>query len=120
MAGDIDGVSRCYRHLGMAHNLSCSGSGLYDEGFSERVFNSHDFDYYTEYLRTGEEMKVKWSCNDGDAELLIKAMRANLKMSRTDEQIKNKSVTTVALQRHGRTLGHDLPTYRVFGVSVST
>ena len=70
---------------------------MYDQGFSEGVIDSLDFDYFTEYLRP--DKKVNWKCIDGGTSLLTDAMRATLRTSQTDEQILGKQVTSIALRR---------------------
>ena len=70
---------------------------MYDQGFTEGVIDSLDFDYFTEYLRP--DKKVEWKCIDGGTSLVTDAMRAALRTSQTDEQMLGKQVTSIALRR---------------------
>ena len=76
-----------------------SGSGLYDQGFSEGVIDQMDFDYYTEYLHPKDDKyKVNWYCVEGGTSLLPEAMAQSLKTPLTKENFK-KRVTKIAYNR---------------------
>ena len=80
---------------------SFSGSGLYDQGFSEGVFDSLDFDYYTYYVQGDDpSKKVKWHCIDGGTSLLPEAMLVQLK-DRSPKVKFSHRVKSIALQRDG-------------------
>lgn len=70
-----------------------SGSGLYDQSFSEGVIDSMDFDYYTNYLH--KEIKVDWWCVDGGAQRVPEAMNASLKNPVQEESF-GKRVSKIA------------------------
>lgn len=81
--------------------LSSSGSGLYDQGFSEGVIDSMDFDYYTSYLHPNDKKKeVHWYCINGGTALLSEAMRNKLG-DRFSEKTFSQRVKSIALQRDG-------------------
>ncbi|KAL9102090.1 MAG: hypothetical protein Q9163_002713 [Psora crenata] len=71
------------------------GSGLYDQAFSEAIFDSLDFDYYSEYIYN---KKVDWKCVEGGAQKLPEAMNAQLKRPLAAEDLEKK-VTKIALNR---------------------
>ncbi|KAL8819318.1 MAG: hypothetical protein Q9191_007760 [Dirinaria sp. TL-2023a] len=74
------------------------GSGLYDQGFSEGVIDSMDFDYYTYYLHGGDK-KVEWYCIDGGTALLPQAMQDKLGENFSSKVGLNQRVKSIALQR---------------------
>ena len=87
---------------------------MYDQGLSEGVIDSLDFDYFTEYLRPDKQ--VEWKCIDGGTSLLTDAMRATLRTPQGDEQMLGKQVTSIALRRVEATV--DVPTSSVIDVTV--
>jgi hypothetical protein len=83
-------------------SITLSGSGLYDQGFSEGVIDSMDFDYYTSYLHPNNPArKVDWYCIDGGTMLLPEAMRAKLGDRFSEETNLGQRVRSIALQRDG-------------------
>ena len=77
-------------------NTICSGSGLYDQGFTEGVVDSMDFDYYSTYIH--KNAKVDWFCIDGGTQLVADAMNASLKKALTQGDL-GKRVTKIAIER---------------------
>ena len=73
-----------------------SGSGLYDQSFSEGVIDSMDFDYYTNYI--DKKNNVKWWCVDGGAQLVPEAMNRSLTKSLKKEDL-GKRVTKIEFDR---------------------
>ena len=73
-----------------------SGSGLYDQSFSEGVIDSMDFDYYTNYI--DKVARVDWWCVDGGAQLVPEAMNASLKTPLQKESF-GKRVSKIAYDR---------------------
>ncbi len=73
-----------------------SGSGLYDQSFSEGVIDSMDFDYYSSYIKKDDE--VKWWCIDGGTQLVPEAMNAKLKRPLRKEDL-GKRVSKIAYDR---------------------
>jgi len=83
-------------------SIPFSGSGLYDQGFSEGVIDSMDFDYYTSYLHPNDPTKkVDWYCIDGGTMLLPEAMRAKLGDRFSKETNLGQRVRSIALHRDG-------------------
>ena len=83
-----------------------SGSGLYDQSFTEGVIDSMDFDYYTEYI--DKKNKVKWWCVDGGAQHVPEAMNRRLTKPLEKEDL-GKRVTKIAFDREAK----DSPPMRV-------
>ena len=76
---------------------SHSGSGLYDQSFSEGVIDSMDFDYYSSYI--DKEAKVEWWCIDGGTQLVPEAMNASLKTPLVKDGL-GKRVSKIAYDRN--------------------
>ena len=95
------------RTLTQARN---SGSGLYDQSFSEGVIDSMDFDYYSEYIN--KEKRVDWWCIDGGTQLVPEAMNAKLKKPLRKEEL-CKRVTKIAFDR--KDMGHSPMRVKVNG-----
>ncbi len=70
-----------------------SGSGLYDQSFSEGVIDSMDFDYFSSYIYKDD--KLKWWCIDGGTQLVPEAMNAKLKRPLRKEDL-GKRVSKIA------------------------
>ncbi|KAL9094909.1 MAG: hypothetical protein Q9165_002859 [Trypethelium subeluteriae] len=83
----------------MSHGITPLGSGLYDQGFSEGVIDSMDFDYYSSYI--DKKSKVDWYCVDGGTQLVPEAMNASLKKPLAPEDL-GKRVTKIAIARSER------------------
>ena len=73
-----------------------SGSGLYDQSFSEGVIDSMDFDYESNYIY--KDKVVEWWCIDGGAQLVPEAMNASLKTPLQKESF-GKRVSKIAYDR---------------------
>lgn len=76
--------------------VSYSGSGLYEQAFSEGVVDDMDFDYFSSYIN--KDAKVEWFCIDGGTQLVPEAMNSVLKKPLTDKDL-GKRVTKVAINR---------------------
>ena len=76
-----------------------SGSGLYDQSFSEGVIDSMDFDYESNYIH--KEKQVDWWCIDGGTQLVPEAMNASLKTPLQKESL-GKRVSKIAYDRNDK------------------
>lgn len=109
MAGNFDRVSRKRDATSTQLLTANSGSGLYDQAFSESVLDEMDFNYYGQYVsnvqppagQTHGAENAKWYCVDGGTSRVPRAMNQMLNkplVEGADGNL-NKRVTKIAFER---------------------